>query len=217
MTPLYPVFLRLAERRCTVVGGGQVATRKVLALLECGAQVTVIAPWASSAIRQLAAEGRLTWLVRAYQPGDLADAWLAIAATDAAAVNATVVEEAHARGVLVGAVEGDLGADFANAAVARRGDVALAISTAGRSPAFARWLREQVERLLDTHLPLFDLLAELRPEALGSDGAAWQAALDAEVREALAAGDRAGAKALLAQRLGLAAPAEPASEAAPVR
>ncbi len=208
----YPAFLDLRGRHCVVVGGGRVATRKVESLLECGARVRVIAPLASPRVTALAAEGQLEWQPRAYRDGDLQDVWLCIAATDDRTVNARVVQEANHRGGLVTAVDATPGANVRSGAVLRKGDVTLAISSEGRSPAFARLLRERMEQVLEAESALFELMAELRPEALraarppGAD--TWSVAANGEVRDALARGDRAAARAALAAGLGILSPSD---------
>src|SRR5688572_6812359 len=109
MTALYPAFLNLHGRSCVVVGAGAIATRKIEALLECGASVAVIAPRATETVRDAARLGKLTWLQRAYCSGDLTGAFLAIAATDSTLVNSTVVADARTARVLVGSVDGGSG------------------------------------------------------------------------------------------------------------
>jgi len=204
MTPRFAAFLRLDGRPCVVVGGGPVATRKAEALLACGAQVRLVAPTASPAARALAATGRLCWHTRSYSQADLDGAFLVIAATDDARVNAQVAADARARRVLVARADGGDDGDFESGAVARRGDLQVAITTTGRAPAFAAWLRERIEALLDGYAPLFDLAADVRPSVTGDtsrvSGAAWHAALDAAAL-LLAAGDSAGARRTLLDRL----------------
>ena len=202
----FAVGLDLRDRRCVVVGGGSVAERRTGGLLASGARVTVVAPTLVPGLEARAAAGEIAVRRRPYVEGDLAGAFLAIAATDAPEVNAAVAAEARARGVLVNVADDPARGDFIVLATVRRGDLQIAISTGGRSPALARRVREDLERLLP---PEYDQLlavqAELRTE-LQQAGVAvapeqWQAALDAEVLALLRAGDRAAARARLRARL----------------
>lgn len=164
----YPISLiGLATRRAVVIGGGSVAGRKVAALLEAGAPVTVISPMLAPELTELAAAGRIAATERAYQEGDLAGAWIVVAATDDPQVNAAVWAEAERRGCLVNVVDDPAHSNFIVPAVVRRGEVTVAVSTGGASPALARRLREQLEALIGpAYGDLADLLAALRPELL---------------------------------------------------
>ena len=202
MTPYYPVCLDLRERPCVVVGGGTVAARKVEGLLECGARVTVVAPVLGPVLKHWLQEGRIAARVRAYAEGDLEGAALAIAATNEPAVNAEIAAEARARGVWLNAADDPERCDFILPSVVRRGDLQIAVSTGGRSPALARRVREDLERLLPAEyadlLPLLaDLRAELRQEGVDVPPERWQSAVDETVLARLRAGDAAGARALL--------------------
>ncbi|MFN8634428.1 MAG: bifunctional precorrin-2 dehydrogenase/sirohydrochlorin ferrochelatase [Chloroflexota bacterium] len=203
MSEGYPLVLRLTGRRCVVVGGGAVAARKLAALVNTGAELLVVAPVVSEEIERLvsSAGGRLER--RPFEPSDLDGATLAFAATNQTDVNRAVVEAAMMRGVLVNVADDPAACDFTVPAVVRRGDVALAISTGGRSPAFARFLREQLaEWLTDSRCQLLDLVAELRRELLrdgrSPDGGVWKRALaDQQVGDALEAGNRDSARSRL--------------------
>jgi siroheme synthase-like protein len=196
----YPLVLRLTGRRCVVVGGGSVAARKVQPLLVGGADVTVVAPDLSSELEALASAGTIQAVRRPFTPADLDGAALAFAATDSRAVNQTVAEAAQARGVLVNVADDPAACDFTVPALVRRGDVTLAVSTGGRSPAFARFLREELEGwLTDARCELLVLLAELRRElradGISIDATRWQRAIsDEAVTVALASGDHAAAR-----------------------
>ena len=195
----YPVFLDLHGKRCVVVGGGQVAVRKVEGLLAVGAEVTVIAP------EHGALPAGVGVLRRAYQPGDLAGARLVIAATNDAAVNAAVASEAEARGILVNVVDDPAQCSFILPAVVRRGALCLAISTGGASPAFARRLRAALEEQFGPeYAALLDILQSLREQwAPRADAAnlssadrrrAWERVLDLPLLDWLRAGDAAAAR-----------------------
>jgi siroheme synthase-like protein len=146
---LLPIFVKLADRPCLVVGAGTIAAAKIAVLLESGAQITVVAPRANSEVQQLAAAGKLRLSERAFQPDDLAGAFLAIAATSDPDVNRAVFLEAERRGILCNSVDDPPHCDFYFSAVVRRGDLQIAISTAGESPAVAQRFREEIDELLD--------------------------------------------------------------------
>ncbi|HZP17204.1 MAG TPA: bifunctional precorrin-2 dehydrogenase/sirohydrochlorin ferrochelatase [Terriglobales bacterium] len=142
---MFPIFLKLEGRRCLVVGAGVVGEGKVRGLLEARASVHVVAPQATAQIRTWAAQGALRWSVRVFEPRDLDGAFLVIVATPFGQVNQTVFHEARARGVLCNAVDDPAHCDFYYPAVVRRGDLQIAISTGGRSPALAQRLRRELE------------------------------------------------------------------------
>ena len=156
---LFPIFLKLTGRRCVVVGAGHLAESKIASLRAADAAVTVIAPEASEAIAEQAAAGELTLQRRPYQQGDLAGAFLVVAATNDPAVNRAVFAEATATGVLSNAVDDPPFCDFYFPSVVRRGDLQIAISTAGNSPALAQQLRKELNEQLP--LDLGDWLADL--------------------------------------------------------
>jgi precorrin-2 dehydrogenase/sirohydrochlorin ferrochelatase len=142
---LFPMFLKLARRRCLVVGAGTIAEGKIAGLLEAGARVRVVAPQATTAIAAWARERRILWIQRAFEPEDLDRAFLVVAATSSIKVHRIVFREARRRGVLCNAVDEPARCDFYYPAVVRRGDLQIAISTGGRSPALAQRLRRELE------------------------------------------------------------------------
>lgn len=147
---LFPMFLKLAGRNCVVVGAGKIAEDKITSLLNAEAAVTVIAPSISIAVRQIASLGGVTLIEREFVAEDLSGAFLVIAATSKSEVNRAVYEEAQRRGVLCNAVDDPENCDFFFPAVAQRGALQIAISTAGESPALAQRLRAQIEEQLDS-------------------------------------------------------------------
>ena len=207
MTTGYPVTLQIAGRRCVVVGGGAVATRKVGTLVRSGADVLVVAPEVAPEIEALAASDGVHVERRPFEAADLDGALLAFGATDQRAVNQAVVDAAAERGVLVNVADDPSASDFNNPGIVRRRDITLAISTGGRSPAFARFLREQLQDWLsDTRCALLDLVAEVRRDLRGAgkspDSEGWRRALDDEqVTTAIESGDREGARRRLFQAL----------------
>jgi precorrin-2 dehydrogenase/sirohydrochlorin ferrochelatase len=205
LSRLYPAMLRLEGQLCIVIGGGQVAARKISRLLQSGAAVCVIAPELSPALQALVKAERLSLERREYQSGDLAGAGLAFAATSSREVNAAVAREAHARGIPVNVADDPQASTFQVPAVAERDGLTVAISTSGRSPAYARRLREEIEALFSPErLALLDLYAELR-ESLPdrrplADGLAWTAAYE-DALELLRRGRTDDARRLLRERV----------------
>lgn len=182
----YPLFLSISGRKCVVVGGGQVALHKVTTLLEHGAGVEVISPDFCAGLTQLAEKGKIAVVRREYRAGDLEGAVIAIAATDDRSTNLAVAKEARARAVLVNVVDDAGNSDFIAPAYVRRGDVTIAISTAGRSPALARKIRTKLEKDFgEEYASLAGLLGEVRSEVkrqgIKLDGDAWQEALDLDL------------------------------------
>lgn len=206
MSELYPAFLNLAGRRCVVVGGGAVAERKVRGLLAADADVLVVAPQTAPALAELAARTALRVQRRPYQAGDLDGAFLVVAATDDRTVNAAVVRDARVGGVLVNVVDDPAACDVTVPAVVRRGEVTLAVSTGGRSPGFARYLREELEDWLsDERLALLDLVADVRGElrAAGANPGPerWRQAVRSNILHILATDGRTAARRALLSAL----------------
>jgi siroheme synthase-like protein len=162
---LLPVFLRLEGRKCLVVGAGTVALAKIESLREAGAAITVVAPQANAAVRGLASAGVLAWRERVFGPADLDGVFLVIAATNASDTNRAVYEEARRRNVICNAVDDPPNCDFYFGSVVRRGDLQVAISTAGESPAVAQRLRREIDAQLPQDLgPWLAELGKLRNE-----------------------------------------------------
>jgi precorrin-2 dehydrogenase/sirohydrochlorin ferrochelatase len=143
---LFPMFVKLEGRSCLVVGAGTIAEGKIRSLLESGAIVCVISPRATPRVHEWAATCAIKWLRRRFERDDLDGKFLVIAATSSAKVNARVFEEARRRKVLCNSVDDPPHCDFFYAAVVRRGDLQIAISTNGKSPALAQRLRKRFER-----------------------------------------------------------------------
>jgi siroheme synthase-like protein len=167
--PLLPIFVKLEDRPCLVVGAGVVALQKITSLLECRANVTVIAPEAHQEVRELAAQQKIHWLQRPYRPEDIAGHHLVIAATSDVDVNHTVYRDAVRAGVLANAVDDPPFCDFYFGSVVRRGPLQIGISTAGESPALAQRLRQQLEAMLDDATgPWLERLGSLRRQVLAT-------------------------------------------------
>jgi precorrin-2 dehydrogenase/sirohydrochlorin ferrochelatase len=147
-TPFYIACLKLKGRRCVVVGGGEIGLEKVEGLLACGGDVTLIAPEAIEPLREHAREGAIAWEQRDYAgPADLERAFMAIAATDDTDVNIRVYEDAERRAMLVNVVDVPPLCNFILPAIVRTGPLAIAISTAGASPALAKRMKREIEGL----------------------------------------------------------------------
>jgi siroheme synthase-like protein len=158
----YPIILSdLEHARCVVIGGGEVAARKVAGLVEAGARPVVISPEICPELCAL--EACATILRRPYQQGDLEGAFLVVAATDDEAINREIAETCRQRDILVNVVDRPELCTFTAPAVVRRGDLLIAIATGGRSPALARFLRENLETLIDpAYGELLAILGDLR-------------------------------------------------------
>jgi siroheme synthase-like protein len=146
-TPFYIACLRLSGRRCVVIGGGEVGLEKVEGLLACDGDVTLIAPGAQPELVQLALEGSIQWRQREYSSADLDGALIAIAATDDTDLNVRVFEDAEARSMLVNVVDVPPLCNFILPAIVRTGPLAVAISTAGASPALAKRMKREIGEL----------------------------------------------------------------------
>jgi siroheme synthase-like protein len=166
-----------------VVGGGAIAVRKVESLLACGASVTVVAPAVDERLRTLPG---VTVEERPYRPGDVAGYRLAIAATDSPTVNAAVFDDGEDAGVWVNGADDPANCSFTLPAVVRRGSLMVTVSTGGRSPALARWLRQRLAAELGPEYDvLLDLLASerdrLKADGRSTEGPGWQKALDSDM------------------------------------
>jgi uroporphyrin-III C-methyltransferase / precorrin-2 dehydrogenase / sirohydrochlorin ferrochelatase len=166
---LLPIFLKLEGRHCLLVGAGTVALEKIGSLLKTGLKLRVVAPQARAEIRTLAAEGRLEWVQRAFEPADIDGNFIVIAATDVPEVNAAVYREAVARNIPCNSVDDIPNCDFFFGSVVSRGDLQIAISTAGESPAVAQRLRREIDRQLPADLGAWlARLGELRREVIAN-------------------------------------------------
>jgi precorrin-2 dehydrogenase / sirohydrochlorin ferrochelatase len=162
-TPFYIACLRLTGRRCVVIGGGDVGLEKVEGLLACDGDVTLIAPEAHPELVQLSLEGSIRWERREYQSGDLDGSLIAIAATNHTEVNIRVFEDAEARSMLVNVVDVPPLCNFILPAIVRTGPLAVAISTAGASPALAKRMKQEIGELFgEPYATLAVLLNDVR-------------------------------------------------------
>jgi precorrin-2 dehydrogenase / sirohydrochlorin ferrochelatase len=203
----YPFFLEMNQRRCVVIGGGAVAERRIDGLLAAGANVTVISPTITEGLGSLLAEKRMRHIERAYETGDLAGYDLVFVATDEPGVNARVCRDARAQRVWINSADDPAHCDFILPAVIRRGDLIVAISTGGASPAATRTIREELDQYFTGDYAGFVRIAEevrneLRGRSVAVSADAWNQALRGDFRRLLREGRTEQAKTLLLERLG---------------
>lgn len=170
MERLFPMFVKLADRQVLVVGGGAVGEAKIRGLLDTGAQIRVVALQANQAVHDWADGGIIALEERAFGPADLDGAFLVVAATSSPEVNELIFGEAQSRGILCNVVDVPELCDFFYPAVVRRGDLQIAISTAGQSPLLAQRIRKRLEQQFGPeYAEWLAHLGELRREVLSSD------------------------------------------------
>lgn len=146
MTSMFPMFMKLAGKRCLVVGAGKVGEPKIGGLMDTGARIHVVATKASGQVREWALAGKIKLDLRTFSENDLDGKFLAVVATDSNSLNELIYREAQRRGVLCNVVDVPEYCDFFYPAVVRRGDLQIAISTTGQSPSLAQKIRQQLER-----------------------------------------------------------------------
>jgi len=205
----YPVGLDIKGRACLVVGGGQVGTRKVKTLLQCGAAVTVVSPRATQTLADLAGQGRITWKKRAYRASDQQGAFLVIGATDEEALNHAVFEHAERAGRLCNIADQPERCNFVLPSIVRQGDLTIAISTAGKSPAFAKFMRRKMQEQFGPEYGTFlNLMGAIRRNLLAETHAPeahkpiFEELIERELLELIRMDDRSGIDALLAEVVG---------------
>ncbi len=205
----YPINLNIQNRDCLVVGGGAVGARKVSALLDCGARITVVSPETVPEIDRLAESGALVLEKRPFSPSDLDGRFLVIGATDDEPLNRRIHAEAEKRQILCNIADFPEGCNFILPAVVRRGDLIIAISTSGNSPAFARQLRKQIEQEIGPEYDLFlRLMGAIRSRLLVQEHAPeahkplFEALIEGGLLEKIRTGDPEPVDRLLAGVLG---------------
>ena len=168
----YPVNLDIKGKHCLVVGGGSVASRKAKTLMECGALVTVISPEFSETLQMLAQNLRITLIQRRYETSDLDEKFLVIGATNDEELNRRINADAEQRNMLCNIADVPDICNFILPSIIRRGDLCLAISTSGKSPAFAKKLRKELEKSFGDEYALFlTLMGEIRKKLLSTEHA----------------------------------------------
>lgn len=198
MSSLYPIMLRLEGRSCVIVGGGAVAARKVDRLLSAGAQVTVISPVLYPALELLAETKKITVQQTTYEAGMLASLHplLVFAATDDPTVNQQVADEARSLGALVNGVDEQGDRDFMSMATVQRGDITVAVSLGGASPALVAHLQRQIDKAIgEEYVTLAEWMGEARPkiqaevESQSDRAAVWRRVLESSILDKLRQGD----------------------------
>ncbi|OEF98764.1 precorrin-2 dehydrogenase/sirohydrochlorin ferrochelatase family protein [Desulfuribacillus alkaliarsenatis] len=163
MERFYPIFLRIKDKLCVVVGGGNVAERKVMTLLEDGAKVKVISPDITKTLSALAEAGEVEWKPRYYEVGDLLGAFLVYAATNSQEVNQQVYTDAQKHSILVNTIDNQELCDFIVPSRIDKGKLQICISTSGASPALAKQIREELEEhFCDEYQMFLDWMQQLR-------------------------------------------------------
>lgn len=166
----YPVYLDIQNRNCLVVGGGSVGTRKVMMLLTCGANVTVVSLAATKKLQELSKNGVIELKERPFQTADLDDRFLVIGATDNQELNRQIHAEAERRGLLCNIADRPEACNFILPSVVNRGDLIIAISTSGKSPAFAKKMRKHLEKEFGNEYAEFlNLMGAIRKKLLSED------------------------------------------------
>ncbi len=209
MNTYYPVYIEMREQPCVVIGGGKIAEGKVEGLLAAKANVTVISPDLTANLRELVEEKKITYIARAYQPGDLTGAFMVICATDQAQINHQVWQEASANRQLVNVVDDTPRCNFIAPSILRKGDLTIAISTSGKAPALAVRLKERLQRELGPEYERFlELAGELREplarqvQDFETRKALWYELVDSEILDILARGDETAARVIISQIVG---------------
>ncbi len=206
----YPVYLDLRERPCVVIGGGRVAERKALALLEAGADVTVVSPSLTRKLQELVSSGKIACFSRIYEESDLTGAFLVIAATNVPEVNAAIGRVCRKKQVLVNVAAPPGESSFIVPSVVDRGALLIAISTSGESPALSRRIRMKLEKEFGPEYELLLLrMSVLRSRLMGhvkdeaERGRIFQAIADSDVLDLLRQGKTREADRLIAELSGL--------------
>lgn len=200
----YPVYLNLSGRKVLVVGGGDVAERKVRGLLEAGAEVRVVSPKLNPGLMAQAREGAIEYRARPFQQEDLEEAFLVISATNDPSVNERVYHLAQARKIFCNVVDQSSLCSFIAPAVIRRGDIQIAISTGGQSPALAVRIKKEIASIVDeAYAELSNMLASLRSKVVSwfpnpeTRAAVFRAIVDSEALDLLRLGKRDQAEHLI--------------------
>ena len=203
----YPIFLDLKDRRCVVIGGGAIAERKVEGLVAVGANVTVISPAITDGLRELLAQSAIRHVAREYRAGDRAGYDLVFVATDNSEINRAVSTEARSLRIWINSADDPDHCDFILPAVIRRGDLAVAVSTGGVSPAATRAIREELDEYFTADYAGLVQIAgevrrELRKKSVSPGASAWNRALQGDFRRLIKEGQPRQAKELLLETLG---------------
>lgn len=167
MSLYYPIMLKLKGRSCKVIGGGKVAERKVISLLDYGADITVISPNITTTLHNLAGENKIIYIKRDYRPGDLRNCYLAYALTDNPDVNKQCYQEAQVNNTFINMADSEELSDFILPASINRGNLTITVSTKGKSPMLSGKIRRDLESLYgEEYGCIVDTLGDIRSKAL---------------------------------------------------
>jgi len=209
MSNYYPFYVQLNGQSCVVIGGGKIAEGKVDGLLAADAIVKLISPVLTPHLQHLVDQKQIEYISREYQYGDLTGAFMVICATDRAEINHQVWEEASANRQLVNVVDDTPRCNFIAPAILRKGDLTIAISTAGKAPALAVRLKERLQEELGPEYERFLELAGKLREPLARNipdfetrKALWYELVDSEILNVLARGDEAAAMEIISEVVG---------------
>jgi precorrin-2 dehydrogenase/sirohydrochlorin ferrochelatase len=205
----YPVNLDIRGRRCLVVGGGAVGSRKVQTLLRCGARVTVVSRETTPSLQELAAQGRITLVQKSYQNSDLNGMFLVIGATNDESLNQKISQDAEQRNLLCNIVDRPKVCNFILPSIVERGDLIITVSTSGKSPALAKKLRQALEKEFgEEYGQLLLIMGAIRakllsgPHAPEMHAALFERLVNSELLELIRIGDTDRINALLEESLG---------------
>jgi len=206
----YPVFLDISGKRCVIVGGGRVAERKALRLVSCGADVLVVARKTTPLLEEMRRAGKILLVDEDYARGALDGAFLAFAATNDAAVNRQVALDARAAGAMTNVADALDRCDFIVPSVMERGDLTIAVSTDGRSPALAKKIRKELEAIYgEEYSELLRIMGELRAKIIARGDSSeenrdrLEAALYSEIIDCIRAGRKEEINALIRRTTGV--------------
>jgi len=192
----FPVTLEVTNRKCTIVGGGQVAARKASKLLQAGARIHLVSPVLCPQLEQLSQEGRVDWVQRSFNVEDLPGSLLVIAATDDRAINAQIAQYCQEHNILVNVVDSPEESSFITSASLSRGDLLIAVSTNGQNPAFGQKIRAQLEdeygAVYGEALQVLNEARELlkiRCDDVGKRGQIMKILIDSDIFELVVAGE----------------------------
>ncbi len=206
----YPISLNLTGRECVIVGGGEVAGRKAARLVDCGANVTIISEMLTAGLERLKTAGKIRHIATTYNESLLDIAFLVFGTTDDETVNETIYRDARRRGILVNIADDPYRCDFILPSLFEQGDLQIAVSTGGKSPALARKVRMDLEPLFGPEYGVFlAILGELRKKiiARGRSSAEnkrlFEAVVNSEILEKIRAGERDGVGRLICDLTGV--------------
>ena len=196
-----PIFMNITNRRCVVIGGGEVASRKVIMLLKANAAITLYSPEVCPALQVLSEDGTITHIKANFEPSQLTDACLVIAATDVEVVNTAVSIAAKAQNIPVNVVDSPALCTFTMASIVERSPIVIAISSEGNAPVLARYLRTKIETMLPAgYGRIASIAGEFRDKVKAKYATTqarrifWEGVLQSPIVERILSGQEAAAR-----------------------